>query len=647
MHSVNRSLPTSMNRLVDRTRNASRWATVDAILKQEDELAALDDQAIRKQSHALRYRAKSGEKLEQLVVDSFALVRAASQRVLGLKHYPVQLFGGLVMNAGCVAEMQTGEGKTLTATLPLYTAALSGRGAHLATANDYLARRDAETMTPLFELLGMSVGVVEGDTSRIERRSAYACDVTYGTAKEFGFDFLRDRLRMRDQHEGLVGDLPLWDASSRESRTGSSIQRPFHFGLIDEADSILIDEARTPLVVSSAPGSAGDKIEAICRWAAEHCEEFEEGDHFEWDASFRSLSLTVAGRERTRALPHPDELNTVGLIDIYDRVEKAILVAQRYHRDQHYIIRDEDAVIVDENTGRLAEGRKWRAGIHQAIEAKEAIPISPETGQAARITIQSLMRRYERLAGMTGTAQRSTAEFRKIYRMGVVRIPTHLPSQRKQLPDRVVHSVAQKWDAIVEEIGEFQALGRAVLVGTRTIEHSHELSKKLDEHQIEHHVLNATHLSHEAGIVAEAGQPSRVTVATNMAGRGTDIKLDDQVRDAGGLHVICTELHESQRIDRQLIGRSGRQGDPGSFRTYHCLEDEILKTGFGASYAKKLQRSYKNTAKLDGLARLFKQAQRKIECIHFRDRANLLRGERERISLHQQLGQDPYLDSPV
>ncbi len=500
---------------------------------------------------------------------AFALVRISAQRTVGMRHFDVQILGGMALFHGAIAEMDTGEGKTLTATLPMYLHALRGKGAHLATVNDYLAARDAQLMGPVYQLLGLSVGVVQTDMSRPQRRTAYASDITYGTAKEFGFDFLRDRLVIRRLKQERLDFL---DSLSSNRATGGErpVQRDAYFALVDEADSILIDEARTPLIISAI----GDKHEASIRatyaWAAEHSPQFEEDEDYEYDHEKKKVELTVKGRQRVRSLDQPPEMDGVGLIDAYEFIERGIKVRRDFLRDQHYVVSDKgEIVIVDEFTGRLAEGRKWRDGIHQAIEAKETIEITVDTGQAARITIQDLFLRYQFLAGMTGTALTSAREFRKIYKTLVVRIPTNRPARRTHLLDRVFPTGDSKWREIVQQIVELHRQSRPVLVGTRTIEKSELLSQMLTDQGISHEVLNARHIAREAEIVAQAGQPGRVTVATNMAGRGTDIKLGQGVADLGGLHVIVTEIHDSARIDRQLAGRSGRQGDPGSVQRVH------------------------------------------------------------------------------
>lgn len=616
----------------------------------EPELKAETDVSLKKRSLAIRYRAKSGESLKTLLPESYALVREAGRRALSMRHYDVQLVGGMSLFEGCIAEMQTGEGKTLTATLPLYLHSLVGKGAHLATVNDYLAQRDADWMRPLFTLLGFTVGVIQTPDDQASRRKSYASDITYGTAKEFGFDFLRDRLLLRAQNR--LGSELLGDPNSKMNQTGDQpVMRGMHYCLVDEADSILIDEARTPLIIGSLEDTVRDQIVETYRWAAEHAEKYVEDEHYEIDDETKKFELTGRGRSLVRSLPKPDLVRTMGLVDLYEYTERAVKVWKEFVRDRQYVIRagekGEEVVIVDEFTGRLAEGRKWRDGIHQAIEAKEGIDISVPTGQAARITIQDLFLRYHHLSGMTGTAATSAGELKKIYRTPVIRVPTNRPPQRKRLPDQVFGTMLDKFRKIVEETKLMHEAGRPVLIGTRSIDKSELLSRLLDELGIEHEVLNANKVAEEAEIVARAGHIGKVTVATNMAGRGTDVKLAPGVEELGGMHVICTELHDAARIDRQLIGRCGRQGDRGSYRQYLSLDDDILKNGFGADKAVKFK-AMGETAKneLHTYAGMFRKAQRKVERKHFRDRMVLLHHEKERKKLQREIGQDPYLDTP-
>lgn len=612
-----------------------------------NELEKLTDDELRKRSLSLRFRARSGTPLNALLNEAYAMVREAGRRTLNMRHYEVQLLGGIAMHHGSIAVMQTGEGKTLTATLPIYLAALSGRGAHLATANDYLAARDAKLMKPIYESLGMTVGVVQSDTPRQQRRIAYGSDITYSTAKEFGFDFLRDRLQLRRLEEGNSSIIASLVGNGNQNQSMQPVQRELNFILVDEADSILIDEARTPLIVSSIPEDQVEAREALYRWSAEVSPKFEPDVHFEQKQDAKSISLTPQGRKFARQLPQPELLMQIPVMDIYDQLEQAIFVEQHYIRDRQYVVRDGEVVIVDEFTGRLAEGRKWRAGLHQAIEARENLEISFETGEAARITIQDLFLKYDRLCGMTGTAANSATELRKIYSVRVDQIPTNKPPKRQQWPDIVFGSADQKWHAIADEVLSVHKTGRPVLIGTRSIDKSEELSKLLDERNVEHDVLNARFVAREAEIVAAAGGYGKVTVATNMAGRGTDIQLSGPSLDLGGLHVICSEVHESARIDRQLIGRCGRQGDPGSFRFFMSLEDEILRVGLGDKRADQLLAfvAYPPAA-LARYAPLFRKAQQKIERRYFHARKMLLHQEKLRQEVQREMGQDPYLDTP-
>lgn len=619
---------------------------IRAIRRHESSLAGVSDGELTKRGLALRYRALSGEPLSRLLAEAYALVGEAAHRSLNMRPYDVQLAGAVAIHNGSIAEMQTGEGKTLTATMPIFLASLMGKGAHLATANDYLANRDAQWMRPVYEMLSASVGVIQSQMPREQRGLAYKCDITYGTAKEFGFDFLRDRLL--DKFQSDCGRTTVAEMLGHRSggAGGSPVQRPLYFALIDEADSILIDEARTPLIVSSLPGNSEHVAEQLYRWAAETAPQFSADEHT-YDARSQRVTLNPAGRRLVRAVSKPDCLAEIGLIDLYDHVERAIKVARDYQLDRHYVIQDGEVVIVDEFTGRLATGRRWRDGIHQAIEAKEGLQISHATGDAARITVQDYFQRYHRLGGMTGTAASSRGEFRKIYRLRAVTMPTNRPPQRTRLPDLVFATNEEKWKAIVKEVASMNELGRPVLVGTRSIDKSDTVSKLLAAEGIAHQVLNARQVAAEAEIVAQAGQVGKVTVATNMAGRGTDIQLSQAAYDTGGLHVICSELHESARIDRQLIGRCGRQGDPGSFRQFLALDDDILQSGLGERRAARLsRRSTVTAAETPRLARLFRRAQSKLERQHFRQRKLLLYHEKERSRLQQEMGQDPYLDSP-
>jgi preprotein translocase subunit SecA len=628
-------------------RRLAQWSMqLPAIAAMEPELQKLSDGELRKKSLALRYRAKSQEPLERIMPEAFALVREAGRRTINMRHFDVQLVGGMALNDRSIVEMQTGEGKTLVATLPLYLNCLSGKGAHLATVNDYLARRDAEWMRPIYEILGLTMGVVEESTSRADRIKAYASDITYGTSKEFGFDFLKDRILLRGIGEGSNDFLGAMLGRTNNSSNEQPVQRAAHFALVDEADSILIDEARTPMIIAAIPTDKERVAVACYRWSADVYSQFELDRHYKYEHEEQKVELTSAGRHLIRKLAKPPEMDAVGMFTIYEYIERAIKVELAFTKDRQYVVKEGEIFIVDEFTGRISEGRKWRGGIHQAIEAKEAVKVSVESGQAAQVTVQDFFLRYEKLAGMTGTATNSAGELRKIYKVRVMPIPTNRPSIRVNLPDRVFGKTDDKWRAIVEEVREMHATGRPVLIGTRSIDKSDELSRLLDEAGIKHQVLNARYVEAEAEIIAQAGTMGTVTVSTNMAGRGTDIKVPQDVKEIGGLHVICSEMHDSSRIDRQLMGRCGRQGDPGTNRQYLALDDDILLAAYGPKTARKFKAmGEENPGTCDRYAKMFRTAQRKIEGKHFRDRRILMFHERERRKTQLQMGQDPYLDT--
>lgn len=591
----------------------------------------------------LGFEARQVDSMTTLIERGFALVRESARRTLGMTHYDVQLMGGRAMCLGHVAQMRTGEGKTLTATLPMFMRALSGRGALLATTNDYLARRDAEEMQPIYLALGKSVGVIQTDMSRPQRRAAYGCDITYGTMKEFGFDFLRDHSNGRELQEqkflgGSSGDTP-------QRAELEPVHREPNFLLIDEADSILIDDARTPLIISAAgDGQEKEQQKAIYRWSAEAVRHFEEDRDYWYDRERRQVDLTPEGMSLLRAVDKPAEMAGVGLPEMYDFMERAIQVHRDYKIDRDYVIRDGEIVIVDESTGRIAEGRRWSRGIHQAIEASQSVEISMDTETQARVTVQSLVGRYPHVSGMTGTAWSARREFRKIYAMPVSVIPTNRKLQRIELPTRYLPTEEEKMQAIVADVLEVHRTGRPVLVGTRSIAKSEILARHFTAAGVEHEVLNARQIEREAEIVSRAGEQGRVTVATNMAGRGTDIKLTDEVRNLGGLHVIGSEMHESSRIDQQLFGRCGRQGDPGSTQLYLSADDLLLESAFGQQAAER----YRKQAKTRGAAfwiALFRKAQRKVENQHYRSRRILMHNEKQLASSQQEMGLDPILDN--
>ena len=609
---------------------------------QAKEYSSRDDGALKEAALDLGFEARKTENLASLLVRGFALVVSAATRHLNMTHYDVQLAGGKAMCEGHVVEMRTGEGKTLTATLPLFIHALAGRGALLATANDYLAKRDAQWMQPVFQSLGMTIGVVQSDLSRDQRRAAYNCHITYGTMKEFGFDFLRDHSGQRQNQQQQ-----LWFGAAKAqgpSNATTPVHREPNFILIDEADSILIDEARTPMIISSAADEDAHQQQLnLYQWCARNAGGFVEDEEYWYDKERRKVDLTPDGTAKVRALPKPLSMNGVGLPEMYDFVERAIQVHRDYECDREYVIRDNEIVIVDEATGRLSEGRRWSRGIHQAIEAKENVPVSVETETQAKITVQAFVSRFPLIAGMTGTAVSAAKEFRKIYRTPVTVIPPNRKSQRKELPIVFCKTESEKWAAVLLEIKKVFATERPILVGTRSIGKSELLSHLLNKEGIVHSVLNARQIEREAEIVASAGERGRVTVATNMAGRGTDIKIAKDLSDIGGLHVIGTEMHESARIDRQLLGRCGRQGDPGSFLQFVSADDKLLDSAFGKQSADR----YRKIGKIRSnrwWIQLFRKAQRKVENQHYRARKILMYNEKMLAKSHREMGLDPILD---
>ncbi len=573
---------------------------VAAINQQESTLESLTDEALAAKRDEFRERIKAGETLNQILPDAFAVCREVSKRQLGLRHFDVQMVGGMTLHEGRISEMRTGEGKTLVATLPAYLNAIEGKGVHVVTVNEYLANRDANWMRPLYEGLGLTVGVIASGQSPEEKRAAYAADITYGTNNEFGFDYLRDNM-----------------AFSPEGR----VQRELSFAIVDEVDSILIDEARTPLIISGPADDHSERYKAINAIIpklteakmSEDGESFEVEGHYLLDEKNRSVELTELGHELIEAelaemglLEAGDSLYNPANLALFHHVNAGLRAHTLFQRNVHYIIQDGQVVIVDEHTGRTMPGRRWSEGLHQAVEAKEGVDIQPESQTLASTTFQNYFRLYDRLSGMTGTADTEAYEFRQIYGLDVVVIPTNVPVKRIDYNDLVYMTMEEKFEAIVADVIAERDKGRPVLVGTASVEASELLSQFLDKEGIQHNVLNAKQHEREAHIIAEAGRPGAVTIATNMAGRGTDImlggnwqaevaelnsptdaqieavKADWQTRHeavlaAGGLHIVGSERHESRRIDNQLRGRSGRQGDPGSSRFFLSLEDDLMR----------------------------------------------------------------------
>lgn len=522
----------------------------------------LSDEELRGKTDEFKERIEKGETLDDLLVEAFAVVREAAKRVLGLYPYRVQLMGGIVLHEGNIAEMKTGEGKTLTSTMPVYLNALSGKGVHVITVNDYLAKRDAEQMGQVHEFLGLTVGLNLNELSREEKQAAYNADITYGTNNEFGFDYLRDNMVLYKEQ---------------------MVQRPLNFAVIDEVDSILIDEARTPLIIS---GSAKKSTQYYIQ-ANAFVNTLKEEEDYTVDIKSKTVQLTEEGINKAERYFGIENLFSVQNVTINHHINQALRAKAIMKRDVDYVVQEGEIVIVDQFTGRLMKGRRYSEGLHQAIEAKEGVPIQNESKTMATITFQNYFRMYQKLAGMTGTAKTEEEEFRNIYGMSVVEIPTNKPIARDDRPDLIYATMEGKFKAVVEDIAERHKKGQPVLVGTVAIETSELISQMLKKRGIPHNVLNAKNHAREAEIIANAGQKGAVTIATNMAGRGTDIKLGEGVRELGGLAVIGTERHESRRIDNQLRGRSGRQGDPGVTQFYLSMEDELMRR-FGSDNMKNM-----------------------------------------------------------
>ncbi len=620
------------------------------------EYSQLDDAALSNIALDLGFASRQTEDVSPLIERGFALVQVAAQRQLSMQHYDVQLIGGYAMCQGNVAEMRTGEGKTLTATLPMFVHALAGRGALLATSNDYLAKRDAEWMQPVYHSLGLTIGVIQSEMSREQRRAAYQCSITYGTMKEFGFDFLRDHSMEREQKQR-----DLWYGGAKggvaEAAASKPVHREPHFLMIDEADSILIDDARTPLIISAAQDASTQEQQIMLyKWSADSVVRFEEATDYWYDREKRRVDLSPDGTALVRDTRKPSELAGIGLLEMYDFIERAIQVDRDYKRDRDYVVRDGEIVIVDEATGRISEGRRWSRGIHQAIEAKEGVEITMDTNTQAKITVQSFVSRFPHIAGMTGTAFSSRKEFKKIYHMGVTVIPTNKPPMRNDLPTKYFYSEEDKFENVVKDTIEVHQTGRPILIGTRSIAKSHQVSHLLKKYNVPHEVLNAREIEREAEIIANAGRWGRITVATNMAGRGTDIKIGGEedneesvserakILELGGMHVVGTEMHESSRIDQQLFGRCGRQGDPGSVQLYVSAEDKLLESAFGKQTAERYRKTGKTRTASYWIS-LFKRAQQKVESQHYRSRRILMYNEKQLAKSQREMGLDPILDN--
>ena len=595
---------------------------VDAIEALDEKMQALSDEELRAKTQEFKDRLAAGETLDDLLVEAFAVVREAADRTIHLKHYRVQLMGGIILHQGRIAEMKTGEGKTLVSTLPAYLNALEGKGVHIVTVNDYLAKRDANWMGQVHQFLGLSVGVILNSYDNAERQAAYNCDITYITNNELGFDYLRDNMVIYKK------DL---------------VQRELNYAIVDEVDSVLIDEARTPLIISGQSDKSTKLYEAcdilarqlekgeasgeFSKMNAIMGEDIEETGDFIVNEKEKNINLTEDGVKKVEKFFHIENLADPENLEIQHNIILALRAHNLMFRDQDYVVKDDEVLIVDEFTGRIMPGRRYSDGLHQAIEAKEHVKVKRESKTLATITFQNLFNKFEKKAGMTGTALTEEKEFREIYGMDVIEIPTNRPVARKDLEDAVYKTKKEKFNAVCDEIEKAHANHQPVLVGTITIETSELLSSMLKRRGIKHNVLNAKYHELEAEIVAQAGIHDAVTIATNMAGRGTDIKLDDESREAGGLKIIGTERHESRRIDNQLRGRSGRQGDPGESRFYISLEDDLMRL-FGSE---RLMQVFETLGVEEGeqiehkmLSSAIEKAQQKIESNNFAIRKNLL-----------------------
>ena len=576
--------------------------TVDEIEALESDIEKLSDDGLRQKTEEFKKRFEDGESLEKILPEAFAVVREGSKRVLNMRHYPVQLLGGIVLHEGNISEMKTGEGKTLVATLPVYLNAITGKGVHVVTVNEYLASRDAEMMGELYNFLGLTVGLNVSGLSKEEKREAYACDITYGTNNEFGFDYLRDNMVIYKEQMA---------------------QRSLHYALVDEVDSILIDEARTPLIIS---GSA-EKSTKLYQVANSFARTLRKEDDYTYDEKTKNVQLTDGGVEKAEKAFNIENLYDSSNVQLNHHLNQALKAHVVMHRDTDYVVEDGEVVIVDQFTGRLMKGRRYSDGLHQAIEAKEGLMIQRESMTLASITFQNYFRMYEKLAGMTGTAKTEEEEFRNIYGMDVMVVPTNLPIVRDDRADLIFKTMEAKFKAVGIEIAELHQKGQPVLVGTVSIETSELLSSLLKKRGVKHHVLNAKNHEKEAEIIENAGQKGAVTIATNMAGRGTDIKLGDGVIEVGGLHVLGTERHESRRIDNQLRGRAGRQGDPGSSRFFLSMEDDLMRI-----FASERIRQFMQALGMEKgeaiehkmVSNAIEKAQRKVEGRNFDIRKNLL-----------------------
>lgn len=581
---------------------------VDKVEELEEKIQALTDEELKNMTNIFKDRLNNGQTLDDILPEAFAVVREASKRVLGMRQYRVQLIGGIVLHQGKIAEMKTGEGKTLVGVAPVYLNALTEKGVHVITVNDYLAKRDKEIMEPVYNFLGMSVGVIVNGQNPLERKEQYKCDITYGTNNEYGFDYLRDNMVTKNEDK---------------------VQRQLNFAIVDEVDSILIDEARTPLIISGT----GEESTELYNIADNFINTLKEED-YETDEKENTVSLTESGLKKAESFFSIENITSIDNMEIFHHVNQALRANKLMEKDVDYVVKDNEILIVDEFTGRIMDGRRYSDGLHQAIEAKEKVEIQRESKTLATVTFQNFFRLYSKLSGMTGTAKTEEGEFQSTYNINVVQIPTNKPVIRADLHEKVFRTEKEKYNAVVEEIIKIHKTKQPILVGTVSIEKSELLSDLLNKKGIKHEVLNAKHHEKEAAIISKAGKLGAVTIATNMAGRGTDISLgagdkeeEKIVKELGGLYVIGTEIHETRRIDNQLRGRSGRQGDPGTSRFFVSLEDEVIKLYGGKSIEKIMKRvGTKENGAIENksISKAIERAQRAIEGKNFEIRKNVL-----------------------
>ncbi|MCA9376128.1 MAG: preprotein translocase subunit SecA [Candidatus Doudnabacteria bacterium] len=585
---------------------------VERINGLESDVQKLSDVELQAKTDEFKKRLKEGETLDDLLPEAFAVVREVSQRTLGMRHFDVQLLGGMILHRGRIAEMRTGEGKTLTSTLPVYLNALEGKGVHVVTVNSYLASRDAEWMGEIYAFLGLTVGVTDREMDPQEKREAYQADITYGTNNEFGFDYLRDN---------MAGDMQ------------TQVQRKLNYAIIDEVDSVLIDEARTPLIISAPDNQSTSDYARFSRLVAQ----LTENEHYNVDEKLRSAALTDEGIKKLEELLGVENIYEEGGISIVHHLEQALRAQTLYTRDKDYVVRDNEVLIIDEFTGRILPGRRYSEGLHQAIEAKEGVEVQQHSRTMATITFQNFFRQYDRLSGMTGTAKTEEEEFQQIYGLEVTVVPTNKPIERNDMSDRIYQSEVGKFQAVIREVKERHEKGQPVLIGTASVEKNELLSNALTQAGIRHEVLNAKNHDREADIIEEAGKPGAVTLATNMAGRGVDIKLGgsdaskeevQRVKDLGGLFVLGTERHEARRIDNQLRGRSGRQGDAGASQFFVSAEDDLLRI-FGSDRMKTVMKTLKvpedEPVEHSMITRSLQTAQKRVEGANFDTRKHVLK----------------------